>query len=149
MTWLTPWRRREVPAALGLFDRWLREMMPDDGSLELIQARNLPRADIAETDKDLLVTLELPGIQEQDVEVRIAGNQLIVSGERKQKKEEKDKHYHRIESVYGAFERRFELPPEVRRDAESVKATFSKGLLEVRLPKAEPKPTAKIPIRTG
>jgi HSP20 family molecular chaperone IbpA len=50
--------------------------------------------------------------------------------------------------MYGAFERRFELPVDVRQDAESVKATFRKGLLEIRVPKLEPRPIAKIPVKT-
>ena len=148
MTWLTQWRRQNLPNEFNLFDQWLRELDGNGRQTGLLEARSTPRADIAETDKEFLVTLELPGMNENEVDVRMVGNQLVVSGERKQKKEEKEKHWHRIETVYGAFERRFDLPPEARKDPETVKATFSKGMLEVRIPKAEVRPAAKIPVKT-
>jgi HSP20 family protein len=149
MTWLTPWRRRPFAVAENNpFDQWFREFFEENGRFpSLLEARNLPRADVAETDKDFLVAMELPGLDEKDVEVKLTGNQLVVCGERKEKKEDKDKHYYRLETTYGAFERRFELPPDVRRDPEGVKATFQKGMLEIRIPKAEPRPVAKIPVK--
>jgi len=149
MTWLTPWRRQNLPAEFNLFDQWMRELVDGNGRQTGVLETTTPRADIAETDKEFLVMLELPGMNETEVDVRMVGNQLVVSGERKQKKEEKEKHYHRIETVYGAFERRFDLPPEARKDPEAVKATFSKGMLEVRIPKAEVRPAAKIPVKTA
>ena len=113
-----------------------------------LEPRFLPVANIAETEKDWVFTMELPGMNENEVEVRVLGNQLVVTGERKMEKETKEKQYHRVESSYGMFERRFDLPAEVRTDAEGVKATFHKGMLEVRLGKLEPKPVTKIPVKT-
>jgi HSP20 family protein len=155
MTWLTPWRRRpESPAelmqAMAPFESWWRDFFEENERMPAaFSGRNLPRADVAETDKEFLVTLELPGIEENEVEVKLTGSTLTVSGERKQKKEDKDKHFHRIETTYGAFERRFELPQGARKDPESVKATFQKGLLEIRVPKAEPRPAVKIPVKAS
>jgi HSP20 family protein len=150
MTWLTTRRRNAVtaPSMFNLFDRWMRDAFEDGNPLAAAESINVPRADLAETDKDYVVTLELPGVDESEVDVRLSGSQLVVSGERKQKKEEKDKHFHRVESRYGAFERRFELPPDVRKEPESVKATFSKGVLEVKIPKVEARPPAKIPVKS-
>jgi len=134
---------------LPLFDQWLGEFFDENGRLPgLAEARTLPRADVAETDKEYLVTLELPGMDQNDVQVRMTGNQLVVAGERKQKKEDKDKHYYRMETTYGAFERRFELPADVRGEPDSMKATFHNGILEVRLQKVEPKPVVRIPIKS-
>jgi HSP20 family protein len=152
MNWtLIPTRRRRVDAGNELvpFDSWFRDFFDDYGRLPAALETRLPRADVAETDKDFLVTLELPGVEENEVDVKLSGNQLIVSGERKQKKEDKDKHFHRVETFYGAFERRFELPMDVRQEPADVKATFRKGLLEIRIPKVEPRPIAKIPVKAG
>jgi HSP20 family protein len=127
----------------------MRESVEGNGDASAAQETiHVPGADIAETDKEFVVTLELPGVADSEVDVRVSGNHLVVTGERKQKKEEKDKHYYRIESSHGAFERRFELPQDVRKDPESVKATFSKGMLEIKIPKAEARAPARIPVKT-
>jgi len=150
MSMLTLTRRRAPLAAdLTPFEPWFHSFFGENGRFPILpEPRAMPRADVAETDKDLLITLELPGMEENDVSVRLTGNLLTISGERKQKKEDKDKHFFFVETTYGAFERSFELPPEVRREAESVKATFHKGMLEIRIPKVEPRPVARIPIKT-
>ena len=142
------WRRRPVSREAP-FDLMLREWFDEGGWPEAFHGRGMPRADVAETDKEFLITLELPGLEEKDVDVRLTGNYLVVSGERKETKKDKDKHYHRMETTYGAFERRFELPAEVRKDVESVMATFEKGMLEIRLPKAEPRAAVKIPVKSS
>ena len=108
-----------------------------------------PRANVSETDQDYSVALELPGMTEEDVDVRVVGDRLIVSGERKHEEERKEKHFHSREFEYGAFERSFWLPSGVRKDPESVTATFSKGLLEVNIPKVEPEPVSKIPVKSA
>ena len=153
MTWLVPWRRgTALPDVFRPFDQWMGEF---DQSMRDFFAGNdramrlLPRADIADTDKEYLISLELPGLELADVDVKLTGNQLTVSGERKQKKEDKDKHFYRLETTYGAFERRFELPPNVRSDPESVQATFKNGILEIKVAKREPKPAAKITVKAS
>ncbi|MCB9885361.1 MAG: Hsp20/alpha crystallin family protein [Planctomycetes bacterium] len=150
MKMLTPFRRRN----LGLtetnpFDQWMREFF-DNGTHadNRLETRFLPVANIAETDKEWVVSMELPGMNEKEVDVRLNGNQLVVTGERKQEKETKDKQFHRVESSYGMFERRFDLPGEVRTDGEGVVATFHNGMLEVRVGKLQPKPTTKIPVKS-
>lgn len=149
MNLLTPFRRRN----LGLtetnpFDQWMREFFEDGNRpTNRLEMRFLPPANIAETEKDWVVTMELPGMNETEVDVRLNGNQLVVKGERKQEKESKDKQFHRIESSYGMFERNFELPGDVRTDSDGVKATFQKGVLEVRVGKLEPKPMTRIPVK--
>lgn len=149
MSLLTPLRRRNPGLAeVTPFDQWMREFFEDSWRpARNLELQFLPAANVAETDKEWLVTMELPGMTENEVDVRLSGTQLVVSGERKQEKETKDKHFHRIESTYGAFERRFELPTDVRAEPEGVKATFHKGMLEVRVAKVEPKPMAKIPVK--
>jgi HSP20 family protein len=129
---------------------WLREVF--DEAMRPVHRGEfpfVPVANVAETDKEWLLTMELPGMTDADVDVRLSGNELVVTGERKHEKETKDKRFHRIESTFGAFERRFDLPPGVRAETEHVKATFQKGLLEIRVAKVEARPMAKIPVRSA
>lgn len=145
---ITPPSRRQALPAFTPFERWISDFFEDNGRLQWTgDGPLMPKADVAETDKELIVSLEVPGVDENDIKVQISGNLLVVSGERKQRTEEKDKHYHRIETRYGAFERRFELPPDVRKDAESVKATSRRGIVEIHIPKAEPRVPAKIAVK--
>lgn len=92
-----------------------------------------PAVDIAEKDKAYEVTAELPGIDEKNVEVKVANGLLTIKGEKKEEKEERKKDYYLSERRYGAFERRFPIPDGV--EADKIEATFKKGLLTVTLPK--------------
>ncbi|MGH7323519.1 MAG: Hsp20/alpha crystallin family protein [Candidatus Rokuibacteriota bacterium] len=95
----------------------------------------VPLCEMYETKDDLHVTFELPGIREKEVQVTITGDLLTVKGERKWEKELKDESYHRMERVYGKFERAVPLPFPVQ--ADKVKATYRDGVLDIRLPKAD------------
>lgn len=143
---LSPARRDSLFPAFTPFEQWVRNFF-DGNTATLPAAAVLPKADIAETEKELLVSIELPGVNENDVKVVIEGDDLVVSGERKARTEEKDKHWHRVEATYGAFERRFELPARVSKDPATIKATAHKGIIEIRVPKVEPRTPAKIPVK--
>jgi HSP20 family protein len=93
-----------------------------------------PNVDITETDTAYLVKGEIPGVNKEDVKVSIEDGMLIMSGERKQEKEEKGKKFHRIERSYGSFMRSFRLPDNV--DESAIKAEFKDGMLNVTLPKS-------------
>jgi len=95
----------------------------------------MPLCDMYETRDDLYVTFELPGVREKEVNVSITGDLLTVRGERKWEKELKEDTFHRLERVYGKFERSVPLPVPVQMD--KVKATYRDGVLEIRLPKAD------------
>ena len=95
----------------------------------------MPLVDMWETKDDLYVAFELPGVREKEVSVSITGDLLTAKGERKWDREVKDESYHRLERVYGKFERAIPLPIPVQ--ADRVKATYREGVLEIRLPKAE------------
>jgi HSP20 family protein len=95
----------------------------------------VPLCDMWETKDDLYVTFELPGVREKEVNVSITGDVLTLRGERKWEKDLKDEAFHRLERVYGKFERAIPLPVPVQ--ADKVKASYREGVLEVRLPKAE------------
>jgi HSP20 family protein len=101
-----------------------------------------PAVNIAETDKAYELTVELPGMDEKNVEVSIANGGLMIKGEKREEKEEKDKGYHLQERSFGSFERFFRVPEGV--DADKIEASFKKGVLTVILPKtAESQRAAK------
>jgi HSP20 family protein len=92
-----------------------------------------------EDEHNVTLKIEVPGIDEKDIDIRLENNTLTVHGERKIEKEEKEENYRRVERQYGSFTRNFTLPPTV--DAEKVSANYDKGVLNITLPKkAEAKP---------
>jgi len=95
----------------------------------------VPFVDMQETKDDLVLTIEVPGVQEKDVSVSITGDLLSVKGERRFEQEMKDQAWLHVERAYGKFERTIQLPMPVQ--ADKVKATYRDGVLEVKLPKVE------------
>lgn len=116
-------------------------------SRDLIEGAWSPKVDISETEHEVVVTAELPGIKKEDVKVNVQNNVLTLSGEKKQEKETKEKNFHRIERSYGSFHRSFTLPMEV--DTEKIGATYKEGLLKVTLPKAEVSKPKQIDINVS
>ena len=94
-----------------------------------------PRVDIAETDKEFSIKAEIPDVKREDVKVSVDNGVLIITGERKQEKEEKNKKYHRVERFYGSFTRSFTLPANI--DESKVEASFKDGMLNLSIPKIE------------
>jgi HSP20 family protein len=94
---------------------------------------SVPAIDMTEDDKAYKISAELPGLDAKDVDVSISGSTLVLKGEKRQEKEEKEKNYYFSERAYGSFQRAFELPTSVDRD--KVSADFSKGVLTITLPK--------------
>lgn len=105
-----------------------------------------PAVDVSETDKEIAVTAELPGIEPKDVEITLDKGLLTIRGEKKFEEEEKKENYHRIERSYGSFTRSISLPAEV--DESKVKAKFDKGVLNVTMQKSKTAKTKKIPIQS-
>jgi HSP20 family protein len=106
-----------------------------------------PVVDIHESDKNLVLTAELPGLKEEDVEVNIDGNTLSISGKREFEEETKKDDYHRIERSYGSFFRSFTLPSYI--DQEKVKAEYDNGLLKVTMPKKPELKPKKVKVLKG
>jgi len=107
----------------------------------------MPSMDVTETDKEIEITAELPGLEEKDVQINIADNILTIRGEKKAEKEQKDKNYRLVERSYGSFERTLELPEGVNVDA--IRANISKGLLKVTVPKPAPTQAKKIEVKSA
>ena len=106
-----------------------------------------PAVDVYEDEHQVALKIEVPGIDEKDIDVRVENNTLTVHGERKIESEEKEENYRRVERQYGSFTRSFTLPQTV--DTENVSATYERGVLKVTLPKkAEAKPK-QIKVQVG
>jgi HSP20 family protein len=110
-----------------------------------------PKVDVAESEKGLEISAELPGVDQKDISLDLSDGILTLQAEHKEEKEEKDekKHYHLVERSHGSFMRRFAIPFEP--DADKVKASFDKGVLKVMVPRsaAAEKQVKKIAIKGG
>ena len=122
--WGSSWR---MPSPRSLFD--VEPFWRGEGTWGKV-----PAIDIADTEKAYEVTAELPGMDEKNVEVKIANGVLTIKGEKQDEKEEKNKGYYVRERNFGSFERSFEVPDSV--DTDKIEATFKKGVLTVTLPKS-------------
>jgi HSP20 family protein len=146
---LIPWRRKELAVRREeenpfqamqreinrVFDRFFRGFGWDElAEREAPFGGFFPSIDISETDQEIRVTAEIPGLELTDFDVALSGNNLVIRGEKKAEKEEKGEQYYRKESSYGAFHRSIPLPTEVEED--KIKATYKKGVLKISLPKS-------------
>jgi HSP20 family protein len=109
--------------------------------------RWVPAMDLVETESDFVLRADLPGLSEKDVNIELEDNVLTISGERKGEHEERNEGYYRVERSSGSFRRTLTLPDGVEPD--TVKATFDRGVLEVRVPKPEQRKPRKVAISVG
>ena len=129
---------REVVVLQNRLNSLFRDF--NEGDNPLTTASFVPAVDIYEDAQKVVLKLEVPGIEEKDLDVRVENHTLTVKGERKFEKEEKEENFHRIERRYGSFYRSFTLPSTV--DTESVNAAYNAGVLKLELkkkPEAQPK----------
>ena len=152
MTLLTRWEPlREFSTMqdrMNRMNRLFRESYSPEGPEEALTTTSFaPPVDIYEDEHTITLKLEVPGIDEKDIDVRVEGNTLSVHGERKIEKEEKEENFRRVERRYGSFTRSFTLPSSV--DPAQVSADYDKGVLKIRLAKkAEAKPK-QIKVNVG
>ena len=152
MTLLTRWEPfREFSAMqdrMNRMNRLFRESYNPEGPEEALTTTSFaPPVDIYEDEHTITLKLEVPGIDEKDIDVRIENNTLTVHGERKIEKEEKEENFRRVERQYGSFTRSFTLPSSV--DSGQVSAHYDKGVLKIKLAKkAEAKPK-QIKVNVG
>jgi HSP20 family protein len=125
---------------LDVIERRMRRMLEDFG----VAPAPLPAADMYETEKELVVELDVPGFDEKELALEVSDSTLTIRGERKKEKEQKEKSFYLHERIEKHFERRFKLPPEA--DLDHVEATFRTGVLEVHVPKLEPAKARKVEI---
>jgi len=150
MTVLTRWEPfREFATLQDRMNRLFRDSYSNEGGRDesLIASSFAPAVDVYEDEHKVTLKIEVPGIDEKDIDVRIENNTLTVHGERKIEKEEKEENYRRVERQYGSFTRTFTLPTTV--DGDKVIANYDKGVLKIALPKkAEAKPK-QIKVNVG
>jgi HSP20 family protein len=108
-----------------------------------------PKVNVSESEREIKVSAELPGLDDKDIDVSLSENELTIKGEKKEGKEEKKENYYHMERSYGAFSRTLPLPCKV--ESDKVQAQFSKGVLTITLPKSAEaiKETKKIEVKTG
>src|ERR1700729_4011675 len=129
---------RGIVAFRNPFNTLFRDLNEGEGTQTT--ASFIPAVDVYEDEKKIVLKLEVPGIEEKDLDVSVEKNTLTVKGERKLEKEEKEENFHRIERRYGSFYRAFTVPSTV--DTENVDASYNAGVLKLALkkkPEAQPK----------
>src|SRR6202166_387164 len=149
MTVLTRWEPfREFTTLQDRMNRLFRDSFgPEAQDQSLATSAFVPPVDVYEDQHTVTLKIEVPGIDEKDIDVRVENRTLTVTGERKFEKEEKEENYRRVERQYGSFSRTFTLPTTV--DTENVSADYEKGVLKIKLnKKAEAKPK-QIKVNVG
>src|SRR5579864_4280271 len=148
MTVLTRWEPfREFTTLQDRMNRLFRDSFGPEADQSLATSSFAPPVDVYEDEHNITLKIEVPGIDEKDIDVRIENNTLTVHGERKFEKEEKEENFRRVERQYGSFTRSFTLPNSV--DPGQVSADYEKGVLKIKLAKkAEAKPK-QIKVNVG
>jgi HSP20 family protein len=122
----------DFPTGLRLFQDSINRLLSEDGGKTRPWA---PAVDILETENELVLKADVPGVELKDIDIQLENGNLTVKGERRFEKEEKNKGFHRMERNYGSFVRIFSVPETV--DPEQVKAGYEAGVLTITLPKKE------------
>jgi HSP20 family protein len=119
-----------------------------EGEQESLAMGNfVPPVDVYEDAQQLVLTLEVPGIKQEDLDVRVENQTLTVKGERKFEKDQKEENFHRIERRYGTFTRTFTLPQTV--DTGAVRASYDAGVLSIALAKKEAAKPKQVKVEIG
>jgi len=159
-----PWRREKsaelqkrealdpVEAFRREMDRWFDEVWSRDFGLSPFSSEQawsafVPSVDVVESDKEVTVSAELPGMEEKDIELQIRDNTLVIRGEKEHHEEEKGRYVYRAERSYGSVQRSVPLPAEV--DTDRASAIYKNGVLIVTLPKLKPTQRKTISVKHG
>ena len=135
---------REAVALQNRVNSLFRDLNEGDGAAA---ARFVPAVDIYEDTRKVVLKLEVPGVEEKDLDIRVENHTLTVKGERKFEAEEKEQNFHRIERRYGSFYRAFTLPSTV--DTENVQAVYKAGVLKLELAKKAEAQPKQINVNVG
>ena len=144
---LVPWRRNRGALAgpkKDLLDWFFEDLsLPDFWTAE---REWVPAFDVSETENEVIVKGELPGMDVKDIDIAITDGLLTIKGERRLEKEDKKENYHRIERQFGSFSRSLNLGTKVRSDG--IEATYKDGILSVNLPKVEASNPKRIEVKS-
>ena len=143
---MIPWRER-FPATFSRFENEMGDLMERffGDEEEWALTRFTPALNLSETENEYELTVELPGMEREQVNVEIREGDLWISGEKHEEKEEKEKTFHRIERRHGEFRRLIHLPGAVQED--KVEAKFTNGVLSITVPKSEEAKPKRIPVK--
>ena len=144
---LTPVRRSNPWAELDWIANRMNRMFGDTDIGNLTYGSSwVPSVNVEEKDEEIVLTAELPGLEDEDIHLELENNVLTISGEKREQREEGEagSRYHLVERTFGSFRRSFTLPRTV--DSESITADFESGLLEVRMPKAAEAKSRRISV---
>ena len=150
-TSVAPWRPlltepfRELERMRREMDRWFDFFpeLPVRRAVDVVEW--FPEFDLSETDNELILRAEMPGIDPKDVDISLVNNTLRIKGEKKQEMEEKDENYHFMGRSYGTFARSIPLPTYVKSD--NIQATYKDGVLKIVLPKSEEAKPKQIQVK--
>ena len=143
---IIPWKPfGEVSSLRREMDNLWNNFLGDTSFPSSISRDWMPSVDVSETDDQLQIKAELPGVDAKDVKVSISGDLLTIKGEKKKEEEKKDEHFHSSERFYGSFQRSFRLPANIKTD--EVDATYKKGILQLVLRKTEESKKKEIEIK--
>lgn len=161
MKWITPWRTKKkengtelAPTrALTQFrtevDRLFERFFRDPWALldEPLPALGtwVPSLDIADSEKEIVVRAEVPGVDPKDLNITVSGNVLTIAGEKKHSREEQSENYYHVERSFGSFRRTIQLPTDV--DPDSVTAEHANGVVTIRLKKARTAAPKRVPVK--
>ncbi len=144
---LVPWRSNRGALARprrDLFNWFFEDLtLPDFWTAE---QEWLPAFDVSETENEIVVKAELPGMDVKDIDIALTDGLLTIKGERKLEREDKKENYHRIERQFGSFSRSLNLREKVK--ADGIEAAYKDGILTVALPKAEESKPKKIEVKS-
>ena len=142
----TPFRAlRDIEGEMDRLFGLTRWPLSERGTTGLLEGAWSPSVDVYQTEDKIVVKADVPGLEKKDFDIAVVNNHLTIKGERKHENEVKDEDYHRIERVYGTFERSFGLPATV--DTEKIEAKYKDGVLEVTLPKKEEAKPKQIAVK--
>ena len=149
MTMITRWDPfREFATIQDRMNRLFRDSYgPEGQDQSLTTSAFAPPVDVYEDEHSVQLKLEVAGVAEKDLDIKVENNTLTVSGERKFEKEEKEENFHRVERRYGSFTRSFTLPTTV--NTEDIKADYEQGVLKIRLAKRQEAKPKQIKVNIG
>lgn len=146
MPGLTIWKNQEMNKLRRDMDR-LFARLRDDFGMPLFPriARDFPFINLSETEDELIIRAEIPGINPEDLDISITEDILNIRGEMKQEFVEESEDYHRVERRYGSFSRTLQLPCRIM--IEDVEATYTNGILNIVMPKCKPEAARAFKIK--
>ena len=143
---LTPWKPfREMEPFKREMVRLMSQFFGEGNTGDVLAKEWFPPLNVVESKENLIVEVELPGMEAKDIDVNLSGDILTIKGEKKEERKEEDKHYHRFECHIGSFQRTLKLPVSVL--GNKVDAGFNQGILKITLPKTEEAKEREIKIK--